>query len=204
MRRRPSVQKAFDDVRFGPTRILNLRDGLPSGAVAVQRAEGWLRAKQIELAGEVLIVTGRGNGSLGGIAVIRTEVQKLLNRLQRIGVVQSVNEHTAGSVAVTLAPLRALFEVATRKKDVEKAARPVRTAPAFNAMEPATLDALHRLAERSIEALGVRAPSEAMVAEEMERQFSVLTRAIPRAEFSEPAFAAALARAADEYDDVDS
>ena len=204
MRRRPSVQKAFDEVRFGPTRILNLRDGLPTGAEAVQRAEGWLRAKQIEFAGEVLIITGRGNRSLGGVPVIRIEVQKLLNRLQRSGVVAGVRDHTSGSVAVTLAPLRALFQVATRKKDTAREARPIKTAPAFKALEPATLAALRRLAERAIEALGVRLPSEQMVATEMERQFSLLTRTIPRAEFSEAAFVVALARAVDEYDDADS
>ncbi len=204
MQRRPSVHKALEDVRFGPTRTLNLRDGLPSGAQAVQRCEGWLRAKQIELAGEVLVITGRGNGSLGGVPVIRTEVQKLLKRLQRSGVVASIGEHTPGSVTVTLAPVRALFEVDTRKNDGEKGARPINTASAFDALEPATLEALHRLAVRAIEALGVRAPSEQIVGTEMERQFSRLTRTIPRAEFSEPAFAAALARAVDEFDDAES
>ncbi|MEP7346698.1 MAG: hypothetical protein ABI877_15610, partial [Gemmatimonadaceae bacterium] len=191
MRRRPSIQGAFDEARFGPTRTLNLRDGLPSGAAAVRRAEGWLRAKQIEAAGDVLIITGRGQGSLDGVPVIRTEVQNLLNRLGRSGVVAKISEHSPGSVVVTLAPLRALFEVATRKKDSGKT-RTIRTAPAFNALEPATLEVLHRLAERAIESLGVRAPSEQVIVEEMERQFSLITRTIPQSEFSESAFAAAL------------
>ena len=139
MRRRVSVQKAFDEVRFGPTRMLNLRNGLPSGAQAVQRAEGWLRAKQIELAGEVLIVTGRGHGSLGGVPVIKAEVQRLLSRLRRNGVVAGVREHTAGSVVVTLAPLRALFEGIARHKDRRAVSALPPSAPAFEALEPATL-----------------------------------------------------------------
>ena len=204
MRRRVSVQKAFDEVRFGPTRMLNLRQGLPSGAQAVQRAEGWLRAKQIELAGDVLIVTGRGHGSLGGVPVIKTEVQRLLGRLRRNGVVAGVREHTAGSVVVTLAPLRALFEGIARHKDLSAVSARPPSAPAFEALAPATREMLHRLAARAIESLGVRSPSERTVIAEMERQFSLLTRTIPRADFSEQAFAAALARAVDEYDDADS
>lgn len=170
----------------------------------MQRAEGWLRAKQIELAGEVLVITGRGNGSLGGVPVIKTEVQRLLSRLRRGGVVASVREHTAGSVRVTLAPLRALFEGATRQKDIRAAsARPIRSAPTLKALEPATLEVLHRLAERAIESLGVQLPSEAMVIAEMERQFSLLTRTIPRADFSEASFVVALMRAVGDYDDGD-
>ena len=35
---------------------------------------GWLRAKQVEEAGEVLIITGRGNQSEGQVAVVREAV----------------------------------------------------------------------------------------------------------------------------------
>lgn len=204
MRRRASVQQAFDEVRFGPTRILNLRDGLPTGPDAVARAEAWLRGKQVELTGEVLVITGRGAGSLGGVPVIRTEVEKLLRRLQRTGVVARVREHTSGSVAVTLAPLRTLFEGATRKKDVDREMRAPPHVPAFDALEPATRTSLHQLANRAIEALGVRSPTEQMIRAEMERQFGLLTRTIPREEFSERAFAGALLRALDEYNDADA
>lgn len=117
MRRRPAVQQAFDEARFGATRILNVRDPMLSGAEAVRRAEGWLRAKQVECAGEVLIVTGRGAGSVDHIAVVREEVRKLLARLRRGGVVSEIVEHTPGSFAVRLAPMRALFEAAPRLRD---------------------------------------------------------------------------------------
>jgi hypothetical protein len=85
-----------------------------------------------------------------------------------------------------------------------KAARPAKVSPAFAALQPQTVAALRRVAARAIESLGVREPSEAMIEAEMQRQFSVLTRRIPRADFSERAFLAALIRAAEEYDDVDS
>ncbi|MFP5354388.1 MAG: hypothetical protein ACLGIK_04420, partial [Gemmatimonadota bacterium] len=68
MRRRPAVQQAFDEARFGATRILNVRDPLLSGVEAVRRADGWLRAKQVERAEEVLVITGRGAGSVGHVA----------------------------------------------------------------------------------------------------------------------------------------
>lgn len=204
MRRRPSVQKAFDEVRFGTTRILNLREGLPTGSQAVQRAEGWLRAKQIERVREVLVVTGRGNGSLAGLPVIRTEIQRLLSRLRRAGVVGQVQEHTPGSVVVTLAPLRALFEAASR--DTRAKERPGRgltavAPPALAALDPGTRAALHRLAIRGLETLGVRTPTKLMVDGEMNRQFALLIGAIRHAEFSEQAFTAAVERAVDEYDE---
>jgi len=204
MRRRASVQQAFDEVRFGPTRILNLREGLPTGPDAVARAEGWLRSKQVELAGEVLVITGRGAGSLGGVPVIRTEVEKLLRRLRRTGVVSSVREHTSGSVAVTLAPLRTLFEGTRRKRDIDRETRAPPNVPVFGALEPETRTTLHQLARRAIETLGVRSPTEQMIRAEMERQFALLTRTIPREEFSERAFAGALVRALDEYNDAEA
>ena len=61
MRRRPAVQRAFDEVRFGATRILNVRDALLTGTEAVRRVDGWLRAKQVEdasRAGDLVVVPG--------------------------------------------------------------------------------------------------------------------------------------------------
>ncbi|MBV6519977.1 MAG: hypothetical protein MNPFHGCM_00081 [Gemmatimonadaceae bacterium] len=205
MRRRPlGVHQAFDEARFGPTRTLNLRDGLPAAPEAVRRAEVWLRGKQIELTGEVLIITGRGNGSPGGIPVIRIDVERLLARLRRLGVVAGVKEHTSGSFVVTLAPPSAVFEASGRRKDLARSAPPARVPPAFAALRPETCAVLHRLAVQSVEALGVRGPTESMIEAEMERQFSLMTRQIPRAEFSERSFAAAMRRAVADYDERDT
>lgn len=206
MRRRPSVQKAFDEVRFGPTRILNLRDGLPSGHEATRRADGWLRAKQIERAGEVLVITGRGNGSLNGVPIIRTEIERLFARLRRRGVIERAREHTPGSFVVTVAPLRALFEAAARHRDArapDTSRNTTSIGPSLEGLDADTLEALRQLAERAIESLGVRTPTSQMVQSEMERQFALLTRDISPGDLGDSTLAAAIGRALTEYDDSD-
>jgi hypothetical protein len=90
MRRRAAVQQAFDEARFGATRMLNVREPMLTGAEAARRAEGWLRAKQVEHVEEVLVITGRGNGSPGQVGVVREEIRKLLGRLRRAGVVDRI------------------------------------------------------------------------------------------------------------------
>jgi len=63
-----SVWKAFDEAEFGPKNILNLRESLPTAADARFRAEAWLRERQVSRANEVLLITGRGNQSPGGVS----------------------------------------------------------------------------------------------------------------------------------------
>src|SRR5512142_2544312 len=89
------LRQAFDEVRFGPSRTLNLRETLPTAAAATTRTESWLRQQQVERAGEVLIVTGRGNHSPEGVSVVRESVIRLLHSLKRRGVVAEHHEHTA-------------------------------------------------------------------------------------------------------------
>src|SRR5689334_3336067 len=97
------LRQAFDQARFGPQRTLNLRETLPTAAAAVIRTEAWLRQHQIDRTDEVLIITGRGNQSIGGVSVVREAVIRLLHTLKRRGVVTGHQEHTPGSFAVTLA-----------------------------------------------------------------------------------------------------
>src|SRR4051794_3816358 len=104
------LRQAFDEVRFGAQRTLNLRDTLPTAADAVARTEAWLRQQQVERAEEVLIITGRGNQSEGGVSVVRDAVIRLLLVLKRRGVVRGHDEHTPGSFVVTLADVSALWE----------------------------------------------------------------------------------------------
>src|SRR5256885_13241639 len=104
------LRQAFDEARFSNGRMLNLRDSLPTAAEAVARTEAWLRQQQVQLASassdaEVLIVTGRGNNSEGGVSVVRSAVEGLIYRLKQRGVVKEHREHTAGSFVVTLAPV---------------------------------------------------------------------------------------------------
>ena len=203
MRRRPAVQQAFDEARFGISRILNVREPMLSGMEAARRAEGWLRAKQVEQADEVLVITGRGNGSPGQVAVVREEVGKLLRRLRRAGVVAEIGEHTPGSFVVTLAPLRALFEAAPRTRDGHEGRQRhprARNPGSLVGLEPATLLLLRRLAGLSLESLGIDAPDEGFIEGEMERKFALLTRAGGVA-LSEDALRVAIERALIEYEE---
>ncbi len=180
MRARPGLHQAFDEARFGARRTLNVREPMLSGAEASRRTEGWLRAKQVEHAGDVLVITGRGNGSPGQVGVVREEVSKLLGRLRRAGVVAKVEEHTAGSFAITLAPLRALFEAAARTRDGRVGRRqgaPRRSPDTLSGLSDDTLLLLRRLATVSLNSLGLSDPGDVFVESEMEREFALLSRA---------------------------
>lgn len=171
-----ALHRAFDEARFGPARTLDLRASMPTVAEAVRRAEPWLRERQMARAGDVLVVTGRGRGSPGGVSVVREAIRKLLMRLKRKGVVAAIGEHTAGSFVVTLAPVRALFETVPRSRSSD-----ARIAPAdpreLRALDAGTRTQLRALAIRSLEVLG--APrTEGLVHEEMVRQFSILSSAV--------------------------
>lgn len=206
MRRRPTVQMAFDQVRFGATRILNVRDPLLSGAEAVRRADGWLRAKQVERADEVLVITGRGAGSPGQEPVVREAVRKLLNRLRRQGVVAEIREHTPGSFAVKLASLRAMFEAPPRTRDGGASRTPrggARTPATLPGLQPETLALLRRLAIHSLDSLGIPAPDEEFIGNEMARKFSLLARATS-GQPSEQVLRTALHHALLEYEDGDT
>jgi hypothetical protein len=170
---------------------------LPSAAEAADRAEQWLRQKQVERAGSVLIITGRGAQSPDGISVVRAAVIKRLTSLRRRGVVASWREHTPGSVIVEPAPVGALFEQLPRRREPRR--RAVLDPGSLNALAPATRSALRHLATRSLEALGVRDP-DAFVEAEMLKQFAALAAALPVEGDRESALRAAIAQALDELD----
>jgi hypothetical protein len=171
-----ALHRAFDEARFGPARTLDLRASMPTAAEAVRRAEPWLRERQMARAGDVLVVTGRGKGSPGGIAVVREAIRKLFGTLKRKGVVASFEEHTAGSFVVTLAPVRALFETVPRSRSNDSRVKPADPRE-LRALDAATRAQLRSLAERSLEVLG--APrTEGLVHDEMVRQFSILASAV--------------------------
>lgn len=172
---------AFDEAAFGQDRTLNLRESLPSGADARARAESWLRMRQVMKSGEVLVITGRGNQSANGIAVVREAVLGLMPSLRRRGVVKSWREHTQGSIVVTLAPVADLLGAPKRNRDRVSAgdSHPAQPIPApLAALEPETLALLHRLAVVTIEALGVR-HTESFVADEMQTIFTKLSATLP-------------------------
>lgn len=170
------LRNAFDEVRFGPQRTLNLRDALPTADAAAARAELWLRQQQVERANEVLIITGRGNQSEGGVSVVREAVLRLLHVLRRRGVVSGHQEHTPGSFVVKLAPVSALWE-SPRRKGGRGVEPPPVTPPSLEALDDNTRELLRALAERTLDALGVKAPDQ-FVETEMLKQFGVIAKAV--------------------------
>jgi len=195
------IQKAFDELRFGPSRTLNLRASLPSADEARGRAEGWLQAKQMERAGEVLVITGRGNNSIGGVSAVREAVLALLPSLRRRNIITGWTEHTAGSFAVTLAPINALFDTARRRR--EPIEPPVPVPESLTALSPETLNLLRRLAVSTLAVLGVHDFGR-FVQGEMANAFARLSAALPGSDDPEAELRRAIHSALDELDDLDN
>jgi hypothetical protein len=168
-----SLQHALDELRFGRTGTLNLRTSMPNAADAVKRADAWLRMKQAEGAREVLVITGRGNGSFARVPVVREAVRRLLGLLATRGVVEEHGEHSPGSFAVRLAPLSA----ATARRAVSTNA-PIPTdtpaLPTLDGLLPETREQLRLLAAGTLRALGVRDASQDFIRDEMIRQCGLL------------------------------
>lgn len=196
-RRLVELKHAYDEARFGAERTLNLRAQLPTAAEASRRADAWLRERQASGAREVLVITGRGNSSDSGFSVVRESVAKTLRTLRRLGVVDTITEHTAGSFVVTLAPMRRLWESARRAAPPtdDRAARAV----PIPGLEPPTLALLRELAERSLDALGIR-DRETFLDREMATQLALLVRAVPDGPDRELRLQAVIRRALDEDD----
>jgi hypothetical protein len=193
------LRQAFDELQFGPAHTLNLREHLPTAEQAVQRAEAWLRERQVARAGEVLVITGRGNQSEGGVSVVREAVARLLTSLKRRGVVTAVGEHTPGSFVVRLAPVSALFEGGQRKREPRQ---PLPRDPAVLAgLEPETRRLLRRLAERALESLGALRLEGRFVTDEMVRQFTVIAPGVPEGPDRELLLRSAIRLAMSELDD---
>lgn len=193
-----SLHSAFDEARFGRDRVLNLRAMLPTPAQAEVRAEAWLREKQASRAGEVLVITGRGNRSIDGVSVVREAIVRLLARLRRGGVVRTVTEHTPGSFVVALAPLSALRDAPRRRRGPAKP--PPSDPRALAGLSSETRALLRRVALRALEELGVRDPAPFLEAE-MCAQFSHAIAALPVGDRNDARLRALLTNLLAEYDD---
>lgn len=192
------IRNAFDEVRFGAQRTLNLRESLPTADAAAARAEAWLRQLQVERATEVLIITGRGNQSESGVSVVREAVLRLLHVLRRRGVVSGHTEHTAGSFVVKLAPVSALWD-APRRKGGRGAEAHTTTPPSLEALDDGTKELLRALAERTLDALGVKQP-ERFVEAEMLKQFGAIAKAVGGAPGRDERLRSALRNALDQME----
>jgi hypothetical protein len=168
------LRRAFDEAQYGSERTLNLRDALPTPDEAVTRLEAWLRQRQVERAGEVLVITGRGKGSAGGVSPVRVAVVTRLSLLQRSGVVAGVRQHTPGSFVVRLAAVR---PSAGPERPAEPPPPPPPDARSLQALAPETRAVLRRLADCELSMLGVRERGP-FLAEEMLRQFTRLAAVV--------------------------
>ena len=191
------LQQAFDEVRFGATRTLNLRQSLPTGAEAARRVDAWLRQHQMQQSGELLVITGRGNNSEAGISVVREATLRVFHELRRKGVVQEFVEHTPGSFVVTLAPVTTMFGAAKRREQ-DSLPAPA-TPPTLTSLDESTRDRLRILAERSLDALGVRERGP-FLESEMLRLFGILASSVGDGADRETQLRAAIARAMSEID----
>jgi hypothetical protein len=192
------LRQAFDEVRFGAKRTLNLRDTLPTAAAATSRTEAWLRQQQVDRAEEVLVITGRGNQSDGGVSVVREAVISLLHVLKRRGVVRGHEEHTPGSFVVTLADVSALWESPKRNRG-RGVAPPPPTPPSLDDLDPDTRINLRNLAERALEGLGVK-DTAAFLEGEMLKQFGAIAATVGDAPGREERLRAAIRVALDQYE----
>jgi hypothetical protein len=194
-----SVWKAFDEAEFGAKNILNLRESLPTAADARFRAEAWLRERQVSRANEVLLITGRGNQSPGGVSVVRAAIVALLPALRRRGVVIEWREHTPGSFVVKLGSISSLLDAPRRKRDRALVAKPA-DPRSLAELETSTLSLLRRLAVRSLESLGVRNP-EKFVDAEMLSKFNSLAGGVAPGLEGEARLRAAISTALDQLDE---
>lgn len=192
-----SVHRAFDELRFGASRTLNLRALQPTATQALTLADRWLREQQVLGAVEALVITGRGNNSIDGFSPVREAIVKLLPSLRRRNVISGYAEHTAGSFTVTFAPVRALFETPKRRR--ERA--PVKPLPpSLKALDEETARLLRDLATMSLAVLGIQSPTALQLEDEMQRQFSTLSAALSDDGDREALLQQALLRAAEEYE----
>jgi hypothetical protein len=149
----------------------------------------------------VVIITGRGLGSPGGIGVVREGVKKTLSLLRRRGVVDGFSENGPGSFSVQVAPLTRLFEAPRRKRDIHKGTGVVaRTGTTLAGLAPEIVADLRKLAQSALHALGV-ADAESLVESEMIRQFTMLTNSLPDGADREALLREAIQRALREYED---
>jgi hypothetical protein len=193
------VLKAFDEAEFGQKNILNLRESLPTAADARFRAEAWLRERQVSGAKDVLIVTGRGNQSPGGVSAVREAILALLFSMRRRGVVSEWREHSPGSVVVKLGSISSLLEAPRRKRE-RGAKTPTSSPESLKALDSSTLALLRTLAIRSLESLGVRDPAKFIEAEMLSKFDSLAAGITPGAE-GEARLREAIASAIEQLDE---
>jgi len=191
------LQQAFDEVEFGASRTLNLRASLPTASEAARRLEAWLRQHQAQKSGSVLIITGRGNNSEGGVSVVRETSIRVFHELRRKGIISEFTEHTAGSFVVTLASMAAALAASARRE--QPSLPPAASPPTLADLDDETRKLLRALAEHSLDALGMR-EREPFLENEMLRLFGTIAATLEEGPDRERRLRIAIAAAMSEYD----
>ena len=142
-RRTKGLRQAFDEVRFGARARSTCARRCRRRMRPPTRTEAWLRQQQVERADEVLIITGRGNNSDGGVSVVREAVIRLFTSLQATRRRQRARGAHAGSFVVTLAPVSALWESPKRNRG-RGVAPPPPTPPSLDDLDDETRDTAAR------------------------------------------------------------
>lgn len=194
-----SVWGALDEAAFGQKNILNLRESLPTAADARFRVEAWLRERQVSKAGDVLVITGRGNQSPNGVSPVREAIVGLLPSLRRRGVVTEWKEHTPGSFVVKLASIASLLDAPRRKRE-QKSSTTIPIPRSLDGLDNSTLVLLRKLAIRSLESLGIRDPTNYVEAE-MLSKFNSLAGGVTPGQEGEARLRDAIASALEHLDD---
>ncbi len=192
------LQQAFDEVRFGEARTLNLRTSLPTGSEAATRLEKWLRQHQVMKAEDVLVITGRGNNSEGGVAVVREAAIRVFHELRRKNIISAFVEHTPGSFVVTLASMADMLNAANRRRETTPLPPPA-SPPTLASLDASTRDLLRVLAERSLDSLGMKERTP-FLEDEMLRLFGSLAATVPPGADREQRLRQAIDSAMGEYD----
>ncbi len=192
------LKHALDEARFGSERTLNLRAALPTAQEAIRRAEAWLRERQVAGVTEVLVITGRGNNSEGGVAVVREATIRVFHEMRRKGVITGFAEHTPGSFVASLAPMSAMLD-ATKRRREQSVPPPPASPPTLADLDEETRTLLRALAEHSLDALGMR-DRDPFVEGEMLRLFGALAATVPEGPDRERRLRKAITAAMSEYD----
>lgn len=173
---------SWDESRFGPARRLDIRPATDTIQATCRHAERWLRERQAARAGDVLVTVGKGHGGSGPASdavqdAVQDAVEAMLRTLRRAGVVERVRVVQQSTFAVSLAPLRALFNAPARSRGRwTPVAGQVDVEPGVLSVEARTN--LRRIAELSLVEVGVEATPN-LIETEMRRILSRLSAAVP-------------------------
>ena len=125
----------------------------------------------------------------------RAKARELLGQwLRRRGVIDRYEEHTPGSFSIQLASIRSMIDAPRRRREPPRAEL---VGPAIAGLSKPTRAILRDLAERSLDALGVKQTADFLEAE-MRRQLAAINAALPEGGDRDAKLRAALRSALDQ------